>query len=393
MPPPRFSAALSTLKDPQAARAAALEQLAAGLEGRRPDLLLAFVTHHHGAAIDGLGPELARASGAPLVLGCTTEAAIGPGREAEGEPGLALFAGCLPGTELRPFRLDVDQDDEGEWILSGEPVVLDPRRAGILLLGDPHAFPAEAALKRLNQDFPGTPLAGGMASGGRGPGQDHLFDQRGLADHAALGVVIEGDVALRTRVSQGCRPIGRPFVVTKAEDNFILELGGKPAMEALLAMLQDLDVSERNLFGNAPFVGLAVDVTKSRFERGDLLARPLLGVDPKRGAIAVGDAPRRGMTIQFLARDADSASEDLEALLAGLSTPAQPAERGALLFTCNGRGLRLFGRRNHDIGGLERALGPGVAAAGFFANGEFGPVGPTNCMHGYTASVALLEAR
>lgn len=393
MPAPHFSAALSTLPDLAAARTAAAEAVLSQLGGRRPDLLLAFVTHHYGSAIDGLGPELAEATGARVVLGCTTEAAIGAGREAEGEPGLALFAGYLPGTELRPFRLDVDRDDEGEWILSGEPVVIDPRRAGLLLLGDPHAFPAEAALQRFNQDFPGTPISGGMASGGHGPGQDHLFDAQGPGDHAALGVVIEGGVALRTVVSQGCRPVGRPYVITKVEDNMILELGGKPAMEALLSTMQALDVSERNLFGNAPFVGLAVDATKSQFERGDLLARGLLGVDPKRGGIAVGDMPRRGMTIQFLARDADSASEDLEALLGGLANRGAAAERGALLFTCTGRGLRLFGRRHHDISGLERTLSPGVPAAGFFANGEFGPVGRSNCMHGYTASIALLEAR
>jgi small ligand-binding sensory domain FIST len=393
MPAPHFSAALSTLPDLLGARTAATDALLRGLDGRRPDLLLAFVTHHYGSGIDGLGPALAQETGARVVLGCTTEAAIGSGREAEGEPGLVLFAGYMPGTELRPFRLDVDRDDEGEWILSGEPVVIDPQRAGLLLFGDPHAFPAEAALQRFNEDFPRTPISGGMASGGHGPGQDHLFDARGPGDHAALGVVIEGDVALRTLVSQGCRPVGRPFVITRVEDNMILELGGKPAMEALLATMQALDVNERSLFGNAPFVGLAVDATKSQFERGDLLARGLLGVDPKRGGIAVGDMPRRGMTIQFLARDADSASEDLEALLGGLAARGAPAERGALLFTCTGRGLRLFGRRNHDVSELQKSLSSSVPVAGFFANGEFGPVGHSNCMHGYTASIALLEAR
>ncbi len=63
---------------------------------------------------------------------------------------------------------------------------------------------------------------------------------------------------------------------------------------------------------------------------------------------------------------------------------------GALLFSCNGRGTRLFEEPDHDVGVLRDRFGP-IPVAGFFAMGEIGPVGGQNFVHGYTASVVLFE--
>ena len=137
------------------------------------------------------------------------------------------------------------------------------------------------------------------------------------------------------------------------------------------------------------FVGLAVNEYTEDFRRGDFLIRNLIGGDPKSGALAVAAFPRPGQTVQFQLRDAAAATADLAEHLA--QTRADLAGQtvyGGCLCVCNGRGTHLFGRADHDASLVARSLGP-LAFAGFFGNGEFGPVGPRNFIHGYSATLAL----
>ena len=92
--------------------------------------------------------------------------------------------------------------------------------------------------------------------------------------------------------------------------------------------------------------------------------------------------------MQFHVRDAASADEDLRDLLAA-SAGSRPA--GALVFTCNGRGMRLFDEPHHDARCVRECLGS-VPTAGFFAQGEIGPIGDRTFLHGFTASIAIVEA-
>jgi small ligand-binding sensory domain FIST len=396
MDAPLFSSALSREAESKLAIEGATRDLIHGLHGYKPDLVCAFVSHHHGSAIEHLGQELLHRTGARHVLGCTGESIVGPTVEVEGGPALALWAGVLPRTEVRPFSVEVEQSEKGELSFSRLPEVQDKARASVLLLADPFAFPASQYLELVNTELPGVECIGGMASGGSGPGQNLLFGERGLAESGAIGVVIEGEVEVRAIVSQGCRPVGKPWVVTGCREHFVLKLGAKKAVEALMETMGSISEGERELFSRQPFLGLAIDPRKSSFTRGDFLVRGLMGLDPQQGAIAVGDSSIRvGMTVQFLVRDAQSAGEDLVHLMRERSVGgARKAEsQGALLFSCNGRGTRMFGSANHDIGCVQSAFVQPVPAAGFFAAGEIGPVGGRNFVHGFTASVALFRAR
>jgi small ligand-binding sensory domain FIST len=275
------------------------------------------------------------------------------------------------------------------------PSVRTASEASIVILADPFTFPAHEYLERLNADLPGVPAIGGMASGGQGPGQNLLFTHSGLVEGGAIGVVVEGRVEVRSIVSQGCRPVGKPLVVTACKDNFVLKLSGKSALQALMETLEALPTADQKLLQRGPFLGLALDPTKSAFERGDFLARGIVGIEKELGAIAVADEGlRTGMTVQFLVRDAATAGEDLVQLVrdrAGRIT--DPAATGALVFSCNGRGSRMFQKPDHDIGCILTGLEAEVPAAGFFALGEIGPVGGRNFLHGFTASVALFRRR
>jgi small ligand-binding sensory domain FIST len=137
-------------------------------------------------------------------------------------------------------------------------------------------------------------------------------------------------------------------------------------------------------------VGRVINEYRDKFQRGDFLVRNVLGVDQDNGALAITDLIRVGQTIQFHVRDAATADEDLHALLKMDLAAQEKAPAGALLFTCNGRGTRLFSEPHHDAHAIREEVGP-IPLAGFFAAGELGPVGGKNFIHGFTASVVLFE--
>jgi len=395
MPAPRFASALSVSADSEIAFGEVVEALKAGLGGTRPDLVVVFVSHHHGSAIEDLGPRMAKALSATAVIGCTGEGIVGATREIEKGPALSALAGVLPDTAVRPFAARASEEDETMWRFDGMPVVEDMKRACLLVLTDPYTFPAMEFLEVLNEKVTVVPAVGGMASGGSGPGQNLLFTQDGIVEGGAVGVVLEGAIEVHSIVSQGCRPVGKPFVITSTRDNYVLKLGGKPALEVLVDVAKGLSPADQKLLQSGPFLGLALDATKSTFERRDFLVRGIMGLDQEHKSIVVADSTiRNGMTVQFLVRDPLTAGEDLQQMVqAHGGTVGDPSEVGVLLFTCNGRGARLFGRPDHDIGCVQGGLGALVPAAGFFAAGEIGPVGGRNFVHGFTASVAVFGPR
>lgn len=390
---PTFASALSTSADTAQAEAEVLGTLRAHLGNRKPHLLVVFVTHHHGAALEHLPRRLRAALGARHLIGCSAESVIGSGHEAEGEPGLSILAAHLPDTEIRPFRSITVPDSDGDLEIDGGPTILDPRLASTLVLGEPFSFAPELFLDRFDRDWPGVPAVGAMASGGRGPGQNLLLLEDEVIGEGAVGLALEGSIEIVPVVSQGCRPVGDPWVVTQVVENRILQLAGRPALEVLQETMEKLEQRDRELLQRGPFLGLAVDARKSSFERCDFLARGILGVARGDASIVVGDEPRRGQTVQFLVRDAGSASEDLSSLLNAREGEFDPESSGALLLTCNGRGSRLFNEPHHDAGCLSATFSPELPVAGLFAMGEIGPVDGRNFLHGFTASIGLLRER
>ncbi len=396
---PKFASALSTRPELSTATAEACRIALEGLAADGPaDLAICFVSPQYGDALAGLGADIKRRTGAALVAGCTGESIVGGAREVEGEPALALWLARLPGVDIVPMHLELAQTPEGGTIVgwSDRLPARWPAESGMLLLGEPFSFPADLLLERLNEDQPGVPVMGGMASGGWTAGQNRLFlnDEvhDNLFDSGAVAIWLHGAIRLRSVVSQGCRPIGRHFVVTKAERNVIFELSGQPALKQLSEIFQTLSPAEQQLARSGLHVGRVINEYQDEFRRGDFLVRNVLGVDSSTGAIAIGDFVRAGQTVQFHLRDAASADEDLRELLSEAAPDADTSagSRGALLFTCNGRGTRLFDAPHHDAGALQSALGD-VPVAGFFAQGEAGPIGGKNFLHGFTASVALFE--
>ncbi|MDA1166332.1 MAG: FIST C-terminal domain-containing protein, partial [Planctomycetota bacterium] len=206
----------------------------------------------------------------------------------------------------------------------------------------------------------------------------------------AVGVIVQGGPKVDAVVSQGCRPIGPNFIVTKAEGNHVAELGGKPALERLQEVFVDLAERDQQLVQQGPHLGIVMNEYQEKFELGDFLISNVVGVDQKSGAISIGNRVRVGQTVRFHVRDAQTAHEELHALLTRCVESSESAPEAALLFSCNGRGTRLFPGANHDAGSIQKRLNT-VPLTGFFAQGELGPVGGKNYVHGYTASIAVFR--
>lgn len=358
--------------------------------GEEADLGVVFVSAAYGSALRPLLEHLADLVPARHVLGVTCEGVIAGEREYESGPAVAVWLARLPGAWIEPLSLEYSQTPDGGMFAGWPDGLADrlPTNAALVLLADPFSFPVDALIKRLEEEHPGLPIVGGMASGSSRPGGNTLVIGSRTYDSGAVGVLVGGSVRVRPVVSQGCRPVGRPLVITRAEDNLIVELGGAPALERLREMYGELDDRDRELVRSSLHVGRAASEYRDTFRRGDFLVRNVLGADPDSGVIAVGDLVRAGQTVQFHVRDATSADEDLRELLAGSPPEVDPA--GALVFTCNGRGSRLFAEPHHDARCLQRCLGP-LPAAGFFAQGEIGPIGKRTFLHGFTASIAVFE--
>ncbi len=359
-------------------------------------LALAFVTPHFAQFYGGLHETLVRSLGPGTLLGCSAGGVIGGGEEVEQTPAITLVAARLPDVTVRPFHLqgdlpDLDGPPDAWEDLVGVRRTEEPQ---FVLLADPFSGRPEALLAGLDYAFPGSAKIGGLASGATSPGLNALFLDSEVHNSGVVGVVLTGNVVVDTVVAQGCRPVGGLMQVTRCEGNIVYELDGRPAFSAIEELFAGMDQRDRELAGRSLMLGLVMDEFQEEPKVGDFLIRNLAGIDPKGGAIAVGERLQEGMRIRFHLRDADASAEDLHAVLTGYENtlPNRDAVSGALLFSCLGRGEHLYKKPNFDTGVFRQHLGE-IPVGGFFCNGEIGPVGGTTFLHGYTSSFGLFRPR
>jgi len=379
----RIGAGLSTSESAwDAATEAGREARGGALGGAEVDLAFVFLSPGHLDGAEAVA-EAVREELAPRhLLGCVAEGVVAGGRELERGPGVAVWAGALPGAEIECFHVAAEQTEEGIAV-AGFPELDDPGLVALLV--DPFTFPAGSFLARLNEEHERIPLVGGIAAGGGRPGVQALILDEAVRAEGAVGVVVSG-LPVLTVVSQGCRPIGREAVITRCEGNVVYELAGKPALERLRRVIAALSSEEQALAARGLLAGLVIDENRPDYDTGDFLMRGLLGADEATGALALGETVRIGQTLRFFVRDAASADADLRQALADAPRRARPA--GALLFTCNGRGTNMFPEPDHDARLVTEMLRTD-AVAGFFCGGEIGPVGGKAFLHGFTATLAV----
>ncbi len=383
----------STLQRLPLSATSLLVEIEAGLRGAAPDLCAAFVSGSTFEAepIRELSRLLQERWPSIKIFGCHAESVVCNHEEWEGVPMMTLWVASMPGVSIHAYSLQFEQTAEGHAFVGWPPLDdtdWDTTRA-LITVADPFSFPMDALVERMSEDRPQIPIVGGLASGADQPGENRLWLGDELLESGAVVIQLGGDLHVETIVSQGCRPIGEPMVITEVERNAVLQLGGRPSLEVLRDLFLTLPTSEQQLLQHGLLLGRFISEYGDRDKQmGDFLVRSVVGIEPDLNAIVVGDYFRPGQSVQFHLRDEASADAELSRMLDQQAKAIAPA--GGLLFTCNGRGTRLFTTPHHDDAAFAQRF-PELPLAGFFAAGEVGPIGNASYVHGFTASAILFR--
>ncbi|MCU0535628.1 MAG: FIST C-terminal domain-containing protein [Hydrococcus sp. Prado102] len=414
----QWTNALSTSPSLETAITEVVERIKPSLSGN-PDFGILFISSAYATDFPRVIPLLLEKLSIPVLIGCGGGGIIGMSQddsavEIEANPAISLSVAQLPGVEIHPFHLsaealpDLDSPPQ-TWV---ELVGVSPQdQPKFILLCDPFTSKVNDLLEGLDFAYPGSTKVGGLASAGMMGVPSALFyharDRSGqsLYREGTVGVALSGNLVLETIVAQGCRPIGKLYQVSGGERNVILKLSevengdesietskARPPLEVLRDVLETLNDKDKELAQHSLFIGIARDEFKFQLGQGDFLIRNLLGVDPRQGAMAVGDRIRPGQRVQFHLRDSNTSAEDLELLLESYQQQQNSVSHaaGALMFSCLGRGETLYGLPNFDSGLFQRYLNQ-IPLGGFFCNGEIGPVGDRTFLHGYTSAFAIFR--
>jgi small ligand-binding sensory domain FIST len=387
----RFSSAISTARELDTACAEAAAAAGRGLGGDA-DLCIVFASAAW-ADVESAPARIAERTGARCLIGCTGGGIIGGEAEIEGRPAVSVMLAQMPGVRLDAVHLTesmLPSDDAppSRWsAIAG--AAADP--AGFVVLPEPFHFPAARLLAGFDYAFAAAPKIGGIASAPPRSAGPRLFLGRDSHAQGAVVLGVSGAIHVEARVAQGCKPFGRIGRITRADGCHLRQIDGRTAIGFLQDQLQQLEGEDLELARSTPlFLGVAMDPFRTEQPRlGDFLVRNVLDYQHASGSIAVGDVVSPGRLVQFHLRDGRSSAQDLRATLAGVR---EPLPRGALLFSCLGRGAHLYGAPDHDSRVFRESVGR-VPLGGFFCNGEIGPVRSTTYLHGYTSVFALFRER
>ena len=374
------------------------------------DLALVFASASFASDLPRLLPLLRQKIQARHWLGCLGGGVVGTeadgtARELEEEPALSVTLLRLPGATLQPFAIDTaalpDLDGPAEpWraLLGGEAETAPPDgeapgpQPSLLVLVDPAAAGLNDLISGLDYAYPQAVKVGGVAASHSARHGSLLFEAE--VRGGAVGCLIGGRWRIEPLLAQGCRPIGPVFEVEQAQRNVVIQVSRgderRSPVEALQTILSDLSPSEREQVRDSLFLGVARNdfSLSGSGGRTPFLVRNLIGVDPRNGAVAVGEPMRVGQKVQFQLRDGEASRLESRQLLADCAAE-EPAPLAALLFACLGRGQGLYGAPDGDVSLCREAFAT-VPIAGVFCNGEIGPLGGATHLHGYTASWGFL---
>jgi small ligand-binding sensory domain FIST len=390
----KWASCVSTQETIEACVEEAVASVTQQLAGRDADLTVIFVSPHFRTQYRAIPQLLRDRMPVGLLLGCSGGGIIGGGKEIEQKPAFSLTAAHLPGVELQTIQtdtLDLPDPDTAPSVWHEWLGVDAQKNPNFIVLADPFSFRSEEFLAGMDFAYARSAKVGGLASGAQAQGGNALYLDDKIYNDGLVGVALSGNIQLDTIVAQGCRPIGQPMSITKCEQFQLLEVDGQPPLEKLEEMVETLNEYDRGLLRTSLFLGIEMDPLKDDPGQGDFLIRNLMGVDQETGSLAIGAPLRQGQLVQFHLRDKVMSSEDLKVMLSRYQNKDGWRDaKGALLFSCLGRGEYLYGQANHDSDMFKTKMGD-IPLGGFFCNGEIGPVGQTTFLHGYTSSFGIFR--
>ncbi|MBX9667198.1 MAG: FIST C-terminal domain-containing protein [Candidatus Obscuribacterales bacterium] len=363
------------------------------------DLIVGFVSPHFKDLFEDVPGHVRNSFPSATFLGCSAGGLIGGGKEVEHKMCVSLTAARMPDVNVSGFHVSTStlpspDDPPEKWeSLTGVRKSDEP---AFILIPDPFSVHSDDVIQGLDFAFPSAVKIGGLASGTHEPGTNALFLNDQVYREGIVAMSLTGNVIVDTVVAQGCKPIGHPMRITRSNKHLLFELDGQPAVIALKEIMDGLNGIDRSLAKEAMFLGLVMEEKNDEHHAGDFLIRNILGIEQTTGALVVGEILEDTRTVQFHVRDAATSADDLRFLLKRYRDEkldgATKSVKGALLFSCLGRGAHLYGRPNHDSECFRDYLGQ-VPLGGFFCNGEIGPVGDNTYLHGYTSSFGIFRQK
>ncbi len=294
------------------------------------------------------------------------------GREYYDEPALSIMLCAFQEDSFRVFSgVRAPQDLERQTLHFGGV----PANFAIV-----HGDPRNAQLARLVGDLAGIMESGFLAGGLTSSRREVLQIADGVAKGGLSGVLFSDDVVISTRLTQGCSPIGPRHTITGSQQNVLISLDGRAALDVFREDVGEPLARDPAQLGGSIFAGLPVPGS----DRGDYIVRNLIGIDPVHKLVAIGDIPRTGSEIMFCRRDEASAAEDMARMLDDIGSSLYGRPRGGVYYSCVGRGPNLFGDESEEASMIRQALGD-FPLAGFFCNGEISH----NRLYGYTGVLTL----
>ena len=377
------------LTDGAGQEAASLAMERGGLS--HADLVFLFATFDHAMNYPLLFQAVAQTCGTEEIVGCSASGVLTTDEEMEFRPGVAVMA--IAGEGMTPACFVVDseglEDERVAQSIAARVQGKEKENSYLVLLTDIFNVNAPQVISQLQKTLGPLPIIGAAASGPAHIQKTRQWYGPTITDHGVAGVLLSGAFQASTALAQGCTPIGEPYIVTKAQENLILEVANRPTAEVLAEAINQLPPDDIPEAAGAIFLGIAMDERKYPLERGDYLVRNILGMDRETGAIAAAQVVHEGQTVQFQFRHSQAAREEMEKTLgrmARFTNEAAPAF--GLYFNCMGRGYSLYQEPNYDVNAIRQALGS-IPIIGFFGNAEFGPILGQNLVHNYTGVLTL----
>lgn len=333
-----------------------------------------YVTDGLAAALWGILGFLKERSRIQNWVGTVGLGICSTGLEYHDQPAISVMIAGFPPDSYRVF--DTIEDDLSGFVRDNGAWYKDNAGRFGIVHGDPRNPRLPMLIRGLADELDNGFLIGGLTS------SHNAYPQiaGGITEGGLSGLLLGPEVEVATSLSQGFAPFGPSHEVTACEDNILITLDGKPALEVMQAAIGE--VLARDLQRTAGYIAVALPVLGS--DTGEYLVRNLVGYDVKNKLLAIAENTTPGRRLRFCRRDPASAREALLVMLRGLKARAPKPPKGGVYYSCVARGPHLFGPGSKELSLLREELGE-FPLTGFFCNGEISH----NRLYGYTGVLTL----
>lgn len=360
----QFLLAHTDKPDWQSAVAHTLKQL--GSIPEEATLGFVYVTEQHAVNFANIVRRLRDETGIPHWCGTIGSALCATNTEYYDESALVALVMDIPPEHFHVFNASQSLSD--------------PKNNDTVHVAAVHADPRNGQLAEQITELPDR-IGNGYLIGGLSSSQTHFHQFADeLTEGGISGVIFDEQVPIITGLSQGCSPVGPIHTLTESDSNIAIMIDHRPALDVMKEDIGEILSRDLNRIGGYIFAGFPVADT----DTGDYLVRNLMGIDPDSGALAIGEYLQDGRSVMFCKRDGVTAVEDLQRMVKKLKQRAGDHIKGALYFSCVGRGQHMFGEPNRELELISEILGD-IPLAGFYANGEIAG----NRLYGYTGVLTL----